>query len=864
MSRRLSIIFGLLWLLPSLLLAQDSDTNAVDTVSLNQAQLDSLLVSSDSNAKPKRQSTLDYEVDYQSDDSMLVDLEKQMVYLYGNAVAKYGDIELKAAYIEISLQSNELRATGLPDSTGELIGKPVFVQGDQAFDAGEMRYNFKTQRGLSKRVKTQESGGYLHGETVKRDTGEVIYIKNGKYTTCEYDDPHFYIQASKLKVIPQDKIISGPAYLSIADIPTPLVLPFGYFPNPDRRSNGILLPSWTQTSAQGFGIIGLGYYLGVTESMDFTFTGDIYTRGGWSGNVASNYMKRYKFRGGYNVNYTQTVFSEKGYPDYSSTGTFGIRWNHTQDPKANPGSSFSASVDMGSSRAYRNNLNSTTNDFLKSQMNSSIRYQKNFSNSPFNLGISAVSSQNVQRRYIDIRAPQASLNMARVFPFKGETPRPSNSFMKKSGIEDIGIQGKAELVNRLQGQEDTLFNNYNNKMLKGMDNGLRVTSTMSTNVKFLKYITLSPSLNHKFVGYRKTFRQRWDTATNELRELYVDGLDGFYDGSASIGANTVIYGTYAFRSDVIRAMRHQVNPSVTFSYRPDYSDPFWGYYDEVQRDSIGNTLRYSFFDNNAFSDRPTANGNGVLNFSLQNTLEMKVRDRSDSTKADGEKKVKLFDQFSFNTQYRFAADSLKWQPLSIAFRTSIFKGLGVDATATLDPYARSANGRPIDQFQYDIDGRIGNWTNARLRLNYNIRPKKSKQSPSKGGDQEDKPDYRAIGYYTDFVDFSLPWNMKIAYNLAYSNNGVNENITQIIDLNGQFQLARNWQIGYRTGIDIRKQELTRTSIDIYRDLHCWEFSLGVIPFGFQERYTFQINVKPGMLAALKIPRNWENNRPERD
>ena len=290
----------------------DSTVSITDTLSLNQRDLDSLVAAGDSTlGKPKRQSSLEYEVNYQSDDSMEVDLDAQKVYLYGNAVATYGDIELKAAYIEISLRQNELRATGLPDSNGIIIGEPVFAQGDQLFDAGEMRYNFKTKRGLSKHVKTQESGGYLHGETVKRDTGEVIYIQDGKYTTCEYDEPHFHIHASKLKVIPKDKIITGPAYLSIADIPTPLVLPFGFFPNTDRRANGILLPTWTNTSNQGFGIMNGGYYFGVGEIMDFSLTGDVYTRGGYAASINSNYVKRYKFRGGYTLRYNRTVFGKR-------------------------------------------------------------------------------------------------------------------------------------------------------------------------------------------------------------------------------------------------------------------------------------------------------------------------------------------------------------------------------------------------------------------------------------------------------------------------------------------------------------------------------------------------------------------------
>lgn len=793
---------------------------------------------------------------------MEVDLTSQKVYLYGNAIATYGDIELQAAFIEISLKSNELRATGLPDSTGEIAGKPLFKQGDQAFDAEEMRYNFKSKRGLSKTVKTQESGGYLHGETVKRDTGEIIYIQDGMYTTCEYDDPHFHIHANKLKVIPKDKIITGPAYLSIADIPTPLVVPFGFFPNTERRANGILLPTWTNTRNQGFGVLGAGYYFGVKDFMDFSLTADVYTRGGWAGYVASNYAKRYKYRGNYRLSYTNTVFSEKDYPDYSRAGTFNVRWSHTQDRKARPGTSFSASVDVGSSRNYRNNVNSATDDFLKSQMNSSIKFTKIFPNSPFTFGVSANSSQNTQTRFVSIRAPQASLNMARIFPFKGNEPRPSNSFLKKSGIEGIGIQGSADLTNRLEGREDTLFNNYNNRMLRGMKNGMVVKGQINTNIKLLKYFTLTPSTNHKFVGVRQTLRQRWNADSLRVEEYFVDGLDGFYDGSASASLNTNIYGTYTFKSEVIKAMRHTIIPSASISYRPDYSVESWGYFGEVRTDIFGNTEDYTFFEDGALPDRPTAQGNGVVNLNLINTLEMKVRNLKDSTSKEKEKKLWLIDAFNFSTLYSMAKDSLKWNPVTIAFRTRVIPGLAVDANATLDPYARSVEGRRIDQFQFEQDGNVGNWTNAAVRLTYDIRPKQKKNKKKDQGESGASRRNDPL-YYTDFIDYSLPWNVNVRYNISYSSNGTTETIRQIVDLRGQLQLSRNWQIDYTTGFDIRNLDITQTTINIYRDLHCWEFSLGVTPFGVQQRYTFTINAKPGMLAALKIPRSRQFNTPDR-
>jgi hypothetical protein len=834
--------------------------SAADSSTISTDPADSLSIP----IKPKRKSTLDHEVNYQSADSMTVDLSTQKVYLYGDAVALYDDIELKASYIEISLKSNELHATGLPDSTGEMAGLPLFTQGDQTFRASEMRYNFKSKRGLSKDVKTQESGGFLHGETVKRDTGEIVYIRTGMFTTCEYDEPHFHIHAGKLKVIPQDKIVTGPAYLTIAGIPTPLALPFGYFPNTDRRANGILLPKWGDSRNQGFSLNGGGYYFGVGDHMDFSLTADIYTRGGWAANVESNYGVRYKFRGNYRLNYTSTVFSEKGYPDYSKSNTFNVKWSHNQDPKARPGSTFLASIDAGSSKGYRNNLNSTSNDFLKSQLNSSIRYGKTFENSPFNFGVSAAGSQNTQSKFVSIRAPQATLTMARIFPFQSDVPRSSKSFISRTGIDKIGIAGSADFINRLEGKEDTIFNNYDNRMWRNMQNGLKVAATAGTNVRLFKYITFSPNTTHKLIAYRKTYHERWNPDSLRVDHYFANGLSGFYDGKVSANLGTVVYGTYVFKSESVKAMRHQVTPNVSMSYSPDYSDPMWGYYGEVQVDTLGNTESYSYFENGVFGDRPQAKENGVLSLSLNNTFELKVRNRKDSTGKAPEKKIKLVDAFGFNTNYNIAKDSLHWSPLNIQFRTQVIPGFVINASAILDPYALSVKGKTIDRFQYEVDGSLGRWSNARLTMTYNIRPGGNKGKRNKAADAQPTDNLNVVGYYTDFIDYSLPWNMNVTYNIIYTDNGRNESLSQIVDLNGQVQLTRNWQIGYRTGIDIIKQEITYSSFDIYRDLHCWEFSLRVIPFGPRQSYNFQINVKQGMLEALKIPRNRQYNQPVRD
>jgi len=838
------------------------------TISSNDsATIDSLGVSGDSTSldstlkaiKPKRKSSLEYEVNYQADDSMRVDLKKQMVYLYGNAITTYGDIELKANYIEISLKTNELSAKGLPDSTGTIVGEPVFTQGSQMFEAGEMKYNFKTKRGLSKEVKTQEGGGYLHGSVVKRDSSEIVYIKNGMYTTCEYDEPHFHIHANKMKVIPQDKIITGPAYLSISDVPTPLAVPFGFFPNSESRSNGLIIPSYGEAVNQGFYLSRGGYYFGLNDNMDFSLTGDIYTRGTWATYLNSRYVKRYRFNGNYSIDFVNSKFSNKEYPDYFSARTFNVKWRHTQDAKARPGSSFSADVNAGSSKNFRNNLQSTSTNYLQSQLNSSIRYSKNFDNSPFSFSAAASGNQNTQTEIISIRAPEASLNMARIFPFKGKVPASSTSFKSKAGIDKIGINGSVDFSNKLEGKEDTLFNNYDNRMLKNMDNGLRTQSTASTNIKLFKYLTVSPSTSHRIVAYRKTTEKVWNSDSNRVETKRPTGVDGFYDGSASLSASTVIYGTYLYKSDVVKAMRHQVTPTASLSYRPDYSDPFWGYFADVQSDTLGNVTQYSRFEGGLYGS-PTAQENGVLNLALNNTFELKVRNNKDTTGKQEDKKLRILDAFNFSTNWNIAKDSVKWNPVSIALRSNVLPGFTINASATLDPYyINPANGRRIDELQYNRTGDIGNWTRASVAFTYNIQPKKSKKK------QEEKSNELSDAnmYYTDFVDFDIPWSVRINYNVRYTNTVVTESVSQIVDLSGETNITQNWRVAFKTGYDLTNTQVTYSSLDVYRDLHCWEFSLGVVPFGPRQSYNFQINVKSAILQDLKLNRRRQSSIPER-
>ncbi len=828
----------------------DIDTNLADSNFI--AVVDSTKVEP---TKPKRKSSIDQKVDYNSRDSMIVDLVRQKVYLYGEAKAVYGEITLEADYIEIELGKSELRATGLPDSTGEIKGYPIFSQGDNVFRSEEMRYNFKSKKGLSKQVKTQEGGGYLHGETVKRDTGEVIYIKDGKYTTCEYDDPHFHIQANKLKVITGDKIVTGPAYLSIANIPTPLAVPFGFFPNSESRANGLIIPSYGQNRQQGFFLQRGGYYLGISDNIDLSLTGDIYTRGSFATYGSSRYIKRYKFRGNIEAGFINTKYSEEGYPDYQNIRSFTLKWSHTQDPKARPNSNFNASVNLGSVGSVRANPSASQDQFLQSSLNSQIGYNYKWQNLPLSLAITARSTQNTRDSSISATLPSALLNMSRIFPFK------KASGGKKNPFTDIGLSATLEARNEIRAKEDSIFKA---STFSAMKNGMQLSIPISTNFKVLKFVTVSPSINNRFVGYTSTVRKFWDESDSTIASYNVQELQGFWEGNASVNASTKVYGLYQFGDGALKAVRHVITPQVGASWKPDYSEPQWGYYGETVFDTLGRTRKYSYFEDRLYSV-PGAQENGVINFSILNTFEAKIRDNKDTADATATKKLRLLDALNFNSSYSLAKDSLNWTPVSISMRTTVVKGLTFNANSILNPYAMNEKGQTINKFQYDVDGRLGRWTNATMGMTWSLRPKpkKKKEGEEEKVSTEDKKSKLLDQglYYTDFVDFDIPWTLNFTYNLNYSKPGNSHTVNQSMLVRGDINVTQNWKVSFSSGLNIKTLEVTNTSFNIYRNLHCWEISANVIPFGPLQSYRVTINAKPGVLQDLKLNRQRNFNVP---
>lgn len=795
-------------------------------------------------------------VEYTAEDSIRFDVDKKMIYLYGKATVKYEDIDLKAEYININSETQVISAWGLLDSLGKVVGKPVFTQNQTSFVADSMRYNYKTKRARISQVITQEGEGFIHGETIKKDANDNIFIRHGQYTTCNLEHPHFAINASKLKIIKNNKIVTGPAYLTIEDIPTPLAIPFGFFPNKKGRSSGIVIPTYGNSPSQGYYLKDGGYYFGINDHVDLTLLADIYSLGSYGVKAISQYNTRYKFNGAIDVGYSKNVFGTRFFKDipnsgYQSQNNFFIRWRHAKDNKARPGTNFSANVNAGS--ANYNSFNSqnptliVTNTFL-----SSIAYSvtKSWGGLSLNLG----HNQNTNTRDISITLPEGQFNINRFFPFQRKI-----QVGTKKWYENIGVSANVNFRNQINTKDSTLLRA---STLRKLQNGVQATIAASTQFKVLKYFTFSPAINVVNRTYFATVEKHFDNATQTL----VVDTNFFWQNIANIRnrsefnvsgtLSTRLYGMYEFKRGKIAAIRHVITPQLNLTYKPDFNTQIFGYYGPN-----GTYGAYSPYEIGVYG-QPSVGRQGLVGLSLGNNLEMKVRDKKDTT-GTGLKKVSVIDQLTIGSSYNIAADSLRWSVISISGRTTLFKKLGVNFSTTLDPYA-TVNKVRINQSNWKVNHSLLRVTTANLALNMSLKPKdKSVVKKNLTPDEEEvlkkknaNPDL--------FVDFNLPYTLNISYNLNYNPNAAGTTLspkfTQTLNFSGDVKITGKTKLGFSSGYDFINKQIAFTSLDIYRDLHCWELSANWIPFGFRKSYNINIRVKASVLQDLKLQRrrSWQD------
>lgn len=801
-----------------------------DTVSI--VQFSDTMISKDA---------LGSKLQYKASDSIRYDMKNRLVYLFGKVEVYYEDIELKAEEIEINLDSNLVMARGKQDSTGKFYGEPVMKEAGKEFQAHDIKYNFNTKKGIITEVMTHEGESYIHGKKVYKTPDNVMYIRNGKYTTCNLKHPHYYFSSAKLKIIPKDKIVTGPANLVIEDVPTPIGIPFGFFPNTDKQQSGILIPTPGESGQLGFFLLGGGYYWGVSDKLSMQLTGDVYSKGSWGSNFISNYNNRYRFNGNLDVRYSIFKNGIEGLPNFSERKDFFLRWNHTQDPKARPNSNFSANVNVGTSQNFTNNFNSSTQDFLSATFNSTISYKKTWDEKPFNLAINGFHSQNNVSKAVTVRLPEVAFNVSRLQPLKTKTPGKRNDLLDNFGVS-YSMNFKNEVT-----AGDSLFGLNNLEVLSGQfKNGMRHAIPISTSMKVLKHFTVNPSFNYSEIWYLESVDKKWD---NTINELVVDTVNGFVRANSydmNVNLTTKMYGMYQYKGKMIKALRHVITPSVGLSYIPENNQGLKSYID-----STNNKFEYSIFQNGIYGSTNRQEA-GNVNLGLLNNFEMKVRNRKDSLGED--KKIKLLENLGFRSSYNMIADSLRWSNISIDARTNIFRVVSLNYNAQLDPYQLDSLGRKINLFEVNSTGRIGRLVSSNLAIGFTLKSKQSTTTEKKSnfGTEQELAYIRANP--EAFIDFNVPWTLNVNYNIRYSKPQFVSTTVQTLNFSGDLSLTQKWKIGMTSGYDFQAKDFTYTTVDIYRDLHCWEMSFNWVPFGIRQSYLFTIKIKSAILQDLKMTR----------
>lgn len=802
----------------------------------------------------------DAEVEYTADGyiTLVQNSSGNKIFMYDNAQVKYKDIELKAAYIELNRDSNLIYAIGKPDSTGAIAGKPVFKQGDQEFQADEVRYNYKTKKGIVTGVVTEQEGGFVHSGKTKLINDSTYCLRNGKYTTCDAEHPHFWLEMTKAKVLSNKKIVTGPAYLVIEDLPLYFVfIPFGFFPTTPKYSSGILMPSYGDEINRGFFLRDIGYYWAANDYFDASVKGDLYSKGSRGIKLHTNYRVRYKFNGALDVQYYKNVFGDKGLQDYKTQNDFAITWSHSMDSKSSPSQTFSASVNFSTSSFDQNN-SYTTDNYLTNTKQSSISYSKRWENSPFTLSANARHSQNSRDTTISLTLPQLTFNVSRIYPFK-----PKSRSGKEKWYEKIGVSYSMDMQNQINTKENKLLSS---SLIKNWQNGVKHSIPVSTSLKALKYITISPSFNYGERWYTQQIRKKYNEKSKQIEVS--DTLYGFtrnYDYSFSVGASTKIYGNFQPLNpkSKIKGIRHVMTPSISFNLKPDFSKPSFGMYGDIEYyDEKGMPVSYRYpYHEGAIFGTASAGRSGSIGFSLNNTLEMKKVNTKDTTAAaEAYKKIKLLDQFSISGSYNLAADSLNLSNFNISARTKV-AGVDLNFGAILDPYAMQ-NGRLINVYQFSRNGQLARLTSANMSFGLSFKSKEGKEKEKKEEnltpEQKNELDLVKIrqktGDIPEYADFSVPWDISFNYSFRYNKPDPEKSsmITQTVDFNGNVSLTKQWKIGFSSGLDVQKLMVTFTQFNIFRDLHCMQMSLNLVPFGYRQSYSFTIRATSTLLQDLKL------------
>ena len=840
--------------------------------------LDTILIQQDSvitdtiEAKVRRSSpnAIDQQVSFSAIGYRNTSLKNKKVVLIQGAVVNYGEIEIKADSIILDMQTNLLFAAGRKDTSGVIAGKPSFKEGAQEFDCDELTYNFKTHKALIKNIITKQDEGLLHSNLTKLLEDGTSNIAKSTYSTCDADPPHFYINLPKARVYPGKKIISGPGNLVIEGIPLPLFIPFGYFPVQTKKAaSGILFPRIGEERLRGYSLTEGGYYFAVSDYFDLALKGNLYSNGTWMGTAQTSYKRLYKYGGNLSFSYANNVSGHKGLADYSETTNYRLGWTYAQDPKASPGSRFSASVNMSSSGFDRSNSYSV-NEHVTTQKQSSVSYSKSWVGTPFNLSSSMNHSQNVKTGAVNLNLPKVSFNVGRIYPLKSK-----KSTGPAKWYQELQMQYSSSLDNQIVTTDTSLFTN---QVWDDMKNGFKHQIPVSFQIRPFKNFSISPALTYDGVVYTRKMEKFWSAENQKVDTLISHGAFYGHAFKPSISASysPQIFGMFSFTNpdSRIQAIRHVIKPSIGFSYIPFLEGLSSKMYRKVQLDTTEtNYGEYSIFTGGIYGTPSLSSRSGNISFGLVNILEAKIFARNDTTgKAN---KVKIIDNFGITTSYNIFADSMRWAPVSMQVRTSLFNNFNISASSNFTLYGVDSNGKTTSRFAFEQNKKLLRLNSFTTSLDFSLsdllqggkdkdKPKSAQTSPNQGFDLDEginglkeTPMTRSDPGLNDqygYSEFDVPWTMMFRYSLNYSKRGLTSNITQTLSFNGNVTLTKKTSITYTSGYDFKGKQITMTQIGINRDLHCWDMNFNWIPNGTMQSWNFTLRVKASVLGDLKYER----------
>lgn len=842
----------------------------------------------------KSKSALEEPVSYSAKDSITFDYTNSRAHLFGGSQVNYQNLQLTADDISLSLDSSLVHASGRPDSTGAIQGKPLFKQGEDEYEPDRISYNFKTRKAFISNVYTQEGEGFMQSREGKRDSSGVMYVQNGKYTTCDAEHPHFYVSLTRAKMHPGKNVIFGPAYLVVEDVPLPLAIPYGFFPFSSSYKSGFIMPTYGDETTRGFYLRDGGYYFAINDKIDLKVLGEFYTKGSWGLSAQTNYKKRYRFGGNFYFSYQNTKEGEKNMPDYSVSKSFKLTWSHRQDAKANPTQTFSASVNFATSSYERNNLTSMYNpeSYTQSTRTSSVSYSKSFSKVGLTLSGTFNLSQNMRDSSISVTLPTLSISQSRFNPFKRKKAAGQERWYEKIAMSYTGT-----LANSINTKEDKLFHS---SLVKDWRNGMRHQVPISASFSVLNYINVTPSFTFTDRMYTHKVMQGWDTERQDVQRDTVYGFYNVYNYNMSISANTKLYGMYRpmpwFGGKKIAAIRHVFTPTVSFSYAPDFSQSRFGFYDSyVKTDANGNvsTVSYSPFSGMMYGT--VGQGmTGSVTMDVANNIEMKVRTDKDST---GYRKISLIDELGGSLSYNMAAKRRPWSDLNLRARIKLTKKYTYSMNAVFATYAyeKDENGRVYvgDHTEWSR-GRFGRFLGTAQNISYSISnetfrklfgkkhrtttsddeldeeldedeetdPTMQNVDPDRkkgktGANQESNGDVDEDGY----LKFSLPWSINIGYGVTIRENTQGRfndkrmrypyKLSHTLNFSGNIRISEGWNINFSSGYDFNMHKLSMTTASLSRDLHCFQMSCSMVISPYTS-YNFTFACKAGTLAdALK-------------